>query len=170
MRRAWLTNRAWYVVRGAWLTKGAWYVVRGAWWITLLASSAACRRADDAALPPSIAYELHVNAGGVKPAGGRLDNPFKNNAQMAKDGEQLFSSMNCDGCHGGGALGWVGPSLVDGRWRYGGADGEIFHSIFYGRQRGMPAYGGILPADAIWKIVSYLRAQPVPKNVPTQTW
>src|SRR3989449_8312097 len=40
----------------------------------------------------------------------------------------LFRS-NCDGCHGGGAVGWVGPSLVDGRWRYGGADGAVFHSI-----------------------------------------
>jgi mono/diheme cytochrome c family protein len=78
--------------------------------------------------------------------------------------------MNCDGCHGAGALGWVGPSLVDGRWRYGGADGEVYQSIFYGRPRGMPAYGGILSSDAIWKIVTYLRGQPIPKNVPTESW
>src|SRR5437870_6742060 len=29
----------------------------------------------------------------------------------------LFRSFNCDGCHGGGAVGAVGPSLADGRWR-----------------------------------------------------
>jgi cytochrome c oxidase cbb3-type subunit 3 len=64
----------------------------------------------------------------------------------------------------------VGPSLVDGRWRYGGADGEIFSSIYYGRPRGMPAYGGILTRDVIWRLVTYIQAQPVPNNVPTQSW
>jgi cytochrome c oxidase cbb3-type subunit 3 len=78
--------------------------------------------------------------------------------------------MNCDGCHGGAADGWVGPSLIDGRWRYGGADGPVFQSIFYGRPEGMPAYGGVLAANAAWKIVAYLRSLPVPKSVPTQAW
>jgi mono/diheme cytochrome c family protein len=137
-----------------------------------LAASLGCRRADDntPAIPPAIAYQPHVPAGGSNPPSGKLRNPLTHNAQAVKDGEKLFSMMNCDGCHGGGALGWVGPSLVDGRWRYGGADGEVYHSIFYGRPRGMPAYGGILSSDAIWRIVTYLRAQPLPKNVPTQSW
>jgi mono/diheme cytochrome c family protein len=34
----------------------------------------------------------------------------------------------------------------------------------------MPAYGGILSGDPIWKIVTYLRAQPVPADVPTESW
>ena len=84
-------------------------------------------------------------AGGVAPPAGTLGNPFTHDRQAATDGERIFRAMNCDGCHGGGALGWEGPSLVDGRWRYGGADG-------------------------IWKIVTYLRAQPVPQDVPTETW
>jgi cytochrome c oxidase cbb3-type subunit III len=140
--------------------------------ILVMAASLSCRRADDniSTIPPAIAYEPHVRAGRSNPASGKLNNPLTRTAQAVKDGEKLFSMMNCDGCHGGGALGWVGPSLVDGRWRYGGADGEIYHSIFYGRPRGMPAYGGILSSDAIWKIVTYLRAQPIPKNVPTQSW
>ncbi|MFL6354160.1 MAG: c-type cytochrome [Bryobacteraceae bacterium] len=138
----------------------------------VMAASLGCRRAEDKtrAIPPSIAYESHVRAGGSIPPSGTLGNPLTHNAQAVKDGEKLFSEMNCDGCHGGGALGWVGPSLVDGRWRYGGADGEVYHSIFYGRPRGMPAYGGILSSDAIWRIVTYVRAQPVPKNVPTESW
>jgi mono/diheme cytochrome c family protein len=78
--------------------------------------------------------------------------------------------MNCDGCHGGGALGWVGPSLVDGRWRYGGTDAALYQSIFYGRPRGMPGYGGIMSPSAIWKVVAYIRAQPVPADVPTERW
>jgi cytochrome c oxidase cbb3-type subunit 3 len=60
--------------------------------------------------------------------------------------------------------------LVDGRWRYGGSDGLVFHSIYYGRPRGMPAYGGTLSDQAIWKIVTYLRAQPAPRDVPTESW
>lgn len=78
--------------------------------------------------------------------------------------------MNCDGCHGGGGTGWAGPSLVDGRWRYGGSDGALFQSIYYGRPRGMPAYGGIMSPGAIWKVIAYIQAQPVPATVPTQSW
>jgi cytochrome c oxidase cbb3-type subunit III len=99
-----------------------------------------------------------------------MSNPLARDSGAAIEGEKIFGAMNCDGCHGGGALGWVGPSLVDGRWRYGGSDGAVFQSIFYGRPRGMPAYGGILPPDVVWRLVSYIRAQPVPKGVPTQLW
>jgi cytochrome c oxidase cbb3-type subunit III len=137
----------------------------------LLASSLGCRPAHDTrTIPPSVAYNSYLRAGGSDPPAGKLGNPLTRNSQVVKDGEKLFSTMNCDGCHGGGALGWVGPSLVDGRWRYGGEDGEVYHSIFYGRPRGMPAYGGILSSDAIWRIITYLRAQPIPTNVPTQSW
>jgi cytochrome c oxidase cbb3-type subunit III len=137
----------------------------------VVASSLGCRRADDTRpIPPAIAYESYLRAGGSRPPAGKLGNPLTRNSRVIKDGERLFSTMNCDGCHGGGALGWVGPSLVDGRWRYGGADGEVYHSIFYGRPRGMPAYGGILSSDAIWRIITYLRAQPIPTDVPTQSW
>ncbi len=78
--------------------------------------------------------------------------------------------MNCDGCHGGGAIGWVGPSLVDGRWRYGGADEDIFTSIFYGRPKGMPAYGGVIGTEGVWMLVAYIKAQAVPGVVPTTSW
>lgn len=111
-----------------------------------------------------------MNAGGIAPPAGVLENPVKGDAKSATEGAQVFVSMNCDGCHGGGATGWVGPSLVDGRWRYGGSDGAVFLSIYYGRPRGMPAYGGILSPSAIWKIVTYLEAQPVPSTVPTEEW
>ena len=78
--------------------------------------------------------------------------------------------MNCDGCHGGGAVGWVGPSLVDGRWRYGGSDEDIFTSIFYGRPKGMPAYGGVIGTAGVWMLVAYIKAQAVPAVVPTTSW
>src|SRR5437763_911965 len=77
-----------------------------------LAGSLGCRRADETRpIPPSIVYESHLRAGGSNPPAGELVNPLTRNPQEVKDGEQLFSSMNCDGCHGTGGLGWVGPSL-----------------------------------------------------------
>ncbi len=120
--------------------------------------------------PPSVRYEAHVSAGGLAPAGAALRNPHKGDKKAAESGAGLFVSMNCDGCHGGGAVGWVGPSLADGRWRYGGADEEIYQSIYYGRPKGMPAFGGALPSDAIWMLVTYLQSLPVPAGVPTQSW
>jgi len=121
-------------------------------------------------LPPVPAYEAHVLAGGVKPPSAGPGKPHVPKAEDATAGARLFTSMNCDGCHGGGATGWVGPSLVDGRWRYGGTDEEVFQSIFYGRPKGMPAYGGVLGAEGAWMIVSYLKAQPVPSVVPTTSY
>ena len=129
----------------------------------------ACDRTDGGP-PPSVRYPQHVAAGGNQPPARELTNPLPQDSLSVADGARIFTTMNCDGCHGGGATGFVGPSLVDGRWRYGGADGAVYQSIFYGRPRGMPAYGGVLSAGAIWKVVAYLRAQPVPANVPTERW
>lgn len=125
---------------------------------------------EDQQVPPSIRYKAHVPAGGIAPAAGTLSNPHKGDKQSAQTGESLFSQMNCDGCHGGGGTGWEGPSLADGRWRYGGADEEIFQSIYYGRPKGMPAYGGVLGAEGVWLLVTYLQALPVPDAVPTQSY
>lgn len=120
--------------------------------------------------PLAVRYDAPLAAGGVAPLGDTLKNPFKRDRKAATRGAAAFTAMNCDGCHGGGALGWVGPSLVDGRWRYGGSDAAVFQSIYYGRPRGMPAYGGLLSPDVIWALVSYLESQPLPSDVPTESW
>lgn len=120
--------------------------------------------------PPAVRYDEHVFAGASPPPAGTLHNPFTNDASSMAQGAKLFTAFNCDGCHSVGAVGGVGPSLADGRWRYGGADGEIFHSIYYGRPRGMPAFGGILPPDAIWKLVTYLQSLQPKEDVPTVSW
>jgi len=125
------------------------------------------------AAPTTTRLEARVFAGGVAPPAGAapaLENPFRGDRQSAAEGERTFGAMNCDGCHGGGAVGWVGPSLRDGRWRYGGSESEIFQSIYYGQPHGMPAYGGLLPPGAIWKVVTYLQSLEPPANVPTQSW
>jgi cytochrome c len=118
---------------------------------------------------PALASEDRIPAGGVQPAANALSAPRP--AKLNPDaGGNLFGAMNCDGCHGGGAVGWVGPSLADGRWRYGGSDEEIFSSIFYGRPKGMPAYGGVIGPEGVWNLVAYIKAQAVPTVVPTTSW
>lgn len=119
--------------------------------------------------PPAVRYDQHVAAGGNPPPAEAMRNPF--GPEAAAEGTRLFGGFNCDGCHGGGAVGNIGPSLSDGRWRYGGSDGAVFHSIFYGRPRGMPAFGGHLPAESIWKLVAYLRSlEPARDTLATTAW
>jgi cytochrome c oxidase cbb3-type subunit III len=137
---------------------------------------AACARHEAAtpaagtAQPPAIQYEAHIPAGGLPPGGGELNNPLHGDPAAVKNGATLFTAMNCDGCHGADGSGWVGPNLADGRWRYGGADNEIFSSIYFGRPKGMPAFGGAMGSTAIWSIVAYLESLPPPATVPTQSW
>ena len=120
--------------------------------------------------PPAIRYEDHLAAGGELPQGAVLKNPATEDAAKAQAGGVLFTAMNCDGCHGGGGSGWVGPSLADGRWRYGGSDAEIFASIYYGRPKGMPAFGGKLGTDGVWTIVTYLKSLSPKADVATESW
>jgi mono/diheme cytochrome c family protein len=115
-------------------------------------------------------HEDRVFAGGLMPPAERVSNTEAHNAKAADEGATLFTSMNCDGCHGGGAVGAVGPSLTDGRWRYGGADADIYRSIAEGRPKGMPSFGGALQPAMIWRLVAYIKSLPPPKDVPTESW
>jgi len=149
--------------------------------ILAIATLAACGRQESepaerttdvatANIPAAVRYPDYGAAGEQPPPAEDLVNPLTDDPEAARRGEVLFGAMNCDGCHGGGGVGFVGPSLVDGRWRYGGDDGALFHSIFYGRPKGMPAYGGMLSDTTVWQLVSYVRSQPVPESVPTIAW
>lgn len=136
----------------------------------LLACSASVGVAQQA-VPPSIRYDQHVPVAGLVPPATTLNNPYRGDTLVAVQGEALFGGFNCEGCHAGGAVGAVGPSLADGRWRYGGSDGALFMSIFYGRPRGMPAFGGTLPAESIWRLVTYLQSfQPPDSTISTTRW
>jgi cytochrome c oxidase cbb3-type subunit 3 len=120
--------------------------------------------------PPAVRYDEHANAGGTPPPAATLKNPFAGDSMVAAEGQKLFEGFNCAACHGG-VTGAMGPSIGDGRWRYGGSDGAVFHSIFYGRPRGMPAFGGHLPTESIWKVVTYLQSiQPTRDTLATTTW
>ena len=123
-----------------------------------------------ASVPPAIRYESHLTAGGGVPPGAVLRNPYSGNAAVAKSGASVFVAMSCNGCHGDDGAGWVGPSLSDGRWRYGGSDAEIFSSVYYGRAKGMPAFGGRLGAEGVWVLVTYIQSLPVPPGLATESW
>jgi cytochrome c oxidase cbb3-type subunit III len=127
-------------------------------------------RPSAAAALPAVRYEAHLAAGGLPPGGGTMRNPHQGDAAVAKSGALLFAAMNCEGCHGGGGTGWVGPNLADGRWRYGGADAEVFYSIYYGRPKGMPAFGGALGIEGVWTLVTYIRSLAPPADLPTESW
>ena len=93
--------------------------------------------------------------------------------QAEHDGRQLFLSYNCVGCHGGRAGGGMGPSLRDSAWIYGNTDADLFGTITEGRPGGMPTWGGKIPEDQIWKLISYIRtlrtkAEPDPPPPATQ--
>jgi mono/diheme cytochrome c family protein len=147
---------------------------------TLVLACAACR--EQTSIPASATaagtenalvisrHEDRIFAGGVAPPAEKFTNSAANDAKAAEAGAVLFTGMNCDGCHGGGAVGAVGPSLTDGRWRYGGTDADIFRSIAEGRPKGMPAFGGVLQPAMIWRLVAYIKSLPPPKDVPTESW
>ncbi len=81
-------------------------------------------------------------------------------------GASLFGD-NCATCHGAGGQGGVGyPNLLDDDWLWGGALGDIRHTIRFGIRSGhadartniMQAFGrdGILTRDQISELVDYV--------------
>jgi cytochrome c oxidase cbb3-type subunit 3 len=103
------------------------------------------------------------SAGGVEPGIspqtvlGNVRNPHAGDPASISQGRQLFVGFNCAGCHSSYAGGGMGPSLRDSSWIYGSSDAQVFSTIAEGRPFGMPAWGGRIPDDLIWKIVAYIR-------------
>jgi cytochrome c oxidase cbb3-type subunit 3 len=82
---------------------------------------------------------------------------YDTNANAISKGQQLYSWMNCVGCHSHGG-GGMGPALMDDQWRYGGRIDQIAASIAEGRPNGMPAWRGKLTEDQIWQLAAYVRS------------
>jgi len=82
---------------------------------------------------------------------------YDNNAPAIADGQQLFTQINCVGCHSHGG-GGMGPALMDDEWRYGSRIDQIATTIAEGRPNGMPAWRGKLTDDQIWKLAAYVRS------------
>ena len=97
--------------------------------------------------------DLHP-AGAAKPA--PVKNHYEENAYAVSEGQKLYNSFNCSGCHfhGGGG---IGPALMDNKWVYGSQPQQIFASIIEGRPNGMPSFRGKIPNYQVWQIVAYVR-------------
>jgi cytochrome c oxidase cbb3-type subunit 3 len=113
---------------------------------------------------------IRVGLGGPNPAALQLRSPFDGDAQATTVGSQLYRSYNCLDCHGVDGSGAMGPSLADGRWRFGGTPSEVFESIYQGRPDGMPAWGGRISDTDIWRLVAYVRSLEVGKDVSTENF
>jgi mono/diheme cytochrome c family protein len=83
--------------------------------------------------------------------------PLDGNEEAIGEGERLYHHFNCSGCHFAGG-GGIGPPLMDDEWIYGSSSRNIFYSIIEGRPQGMPAFGGRVPEEQLWRIVAYVRS------------
>jgi cytochrome c oxidase cbb3-type subunit 3 len=73
-----------------------------------------------------------------------------------KMGLRLFAN-NCAVCHGSDAGGNYGfPNLTDGDWLYGGSPEQIKHSITFGRNGSMPAWGPIIGEKNVVNVGEYV--------------
>jgi cytochrome c oxidase cbb3-type subunit 3 len=117
---------------------------------------------------PSAAAAGGVSPGAVTPGGPEAvvvgsaaestgSNPYEGNAWAVAEGKQLYQKYNCVGCHANGG-GGMGPALMDARWEYGSTPGQVHSSIAEGRPNGMPAFGGKIPDQQIWKLAAYVRS------------
>jgi cytochrome c oxidase cbb3-type subunit 3 len=119
--------------------------------------------ASGAALPPGAGVSPGIHPQAVL---GPVSNPYTGDKAAIMAGRQLFTGMNCAGCHSGYAGGGMGPSLRDSVWIYGNGDAQIFSSIAEGRPYGMPAWAGRL------RLVAYIRtlgtgSEPVKPPTPS---
>jgi cytochrome c oxidase cbb3-type subunit 3 len=86
-----------------------------------------------------------------------VKNEYEENAFALSQGKQLFSQMNCVGCHAHGG-GGMGPALMDDKWIYGSQPEQIFSTIVEGRPNGMPSFRGKLPDYEVWQLAAYVRS------------
>lgn len=82
---------------------------------------------------------------------------YDNNANAIGRGQQLYTMMNCVGCHSHGG-GGMGPPLMDDEWRYGSRIDQVAATIAEGRPNGMPAWRGKLTEGQIWELAAYVRS------------
>ncbi len=125
--------------------------------------------------PADATKTLPVDAVKGTPKGG-LHNPYKDTqADIVAQGESLFRSYSCSGCHGGTGGGGMCPAVTNDTWVYGGDDDTLFRLVTLGsadlQKAGytrtghenvvgpMPPMGTIIKSsDDLWKMITFIRA------------
>ena len=108
---------------------------------------------------------------------GTLKNPYKDSQKdIVAQGEHLFLSYSCNGCHGGGGGGGMCPPLTNDTWVYDGDDDTLFRLVTlgsvelqkagytrHGRENvvgPMPPFGALIKnGDELWKILTFVRSK-----------
>jgi mono/diheme cytochrome c family protein len=107
---------------------------------------------------------------------GKIKNPYKDTqADIVSQGEGLFRSYSCSGCHGGNGGGGMCPPLTNDTWVYGGDDDTLFRLVTLGSDElqkagysrtghenvvgPMPPFGSIVKtSDDLFKIIAFIRS------------
>jgi cytochrome c oxidase cbb3-type subunit 3 len=139
---------------------------------------ASCSREDrNLHQPPSAADTLNtVQISGLNPGANLIPTPpssnmYEESAYAVAEGQKLYESYNCVGCHAHGG-GGIGPPLMDRNWIYGSEPGNIFATIMQGRPNGMPSFRNRIPEYQAWEIAAFVRSMAglLPKGVsPNRT-
>ncbi len=122
--------------------------------------------------PDNVAISGLFPGGGSPPPEDPRGQLYEGKPQVISEGERLFDTYNCAGCHFHGA-GGIGPPLLDHAWIYGSRIDQIFATIYQGRPNGMPSWAGKIPNAQIWDIAAYVRSlattqsqEPIPTQKP----
>lgn len=97
-------------------------------------------------------------AGLVEQIKGQSVLELSQNTEAMKLGQRLFED-NCAACHGYQAQGsqLIGaPKLTDNTWLYGGKVNDVLHTISYGRNGSMPAWGAVIGEGGVNKVTNYV--------------
>lgn len=127
---------------------------------------------------PQVVLALAASAGAALAAtaiAAERTNPYTGNAEAIAEGQNLFVTKACSGCHGAGGGGGMGPPVINDVWIYGDDDETLFQliklgSVEYralGHQRkgresivgDMPAMGAVASDDEIWKLIAFIRSK-----------
>jgi mono/diheme cytochrome c family protein len=100
---------------------------------------------------------------GGNPEAAKVKNPIAMSPESTAAGKRVYTRM-CGRCHGpegkgdGTAASAPVPDLTDGKWDYGGSDGEIFSVIHDGVSADMDGYAARLSDTDIWNVVNFVRS------------
>lgn len=87
-------------------------------------------------------------------------NPYAGNPEAIKEGRTIWLKYGCQGCHGVGGGGGMGPAVLDDVWKFG-SDDETLFKLIRGEipQQTMPAVlGQAMTEEEIWKTIAYIRS------------
>ena len=124
---------------------------------------------DDPDIVPEIAM-VPFSPGGVPPTTTQsaFGRKIMNDPDSIAAGKQLFSAMNCVGCHfhGGGGM---GVALMGETKHYGSSIENIAASIREGRPNGMPSFRDRVPEEQIWQLAAYVLSLSKPEASDSNT-